>query len=115
MFTTTGNLTNVKSNAKFDFGVGMIPGNKRKGSPTGGGNFYIFKKAIAGPAGGRVQVHQVGDAARARGAVEHGNRLRRGVACGLRTPRLRKLRRQLPAPRWWRATSSILGGRVLHP
>jgi sn-glycerol 3-phosphate transport system substrate-binding protein len=45
MFTTTGNLTNVKSNAKFDFGVAMIPGNKRKGSPTGGGNFYIFKKA----------------------------------------------------------------------
>jgi sn-glycerol 3-phosphate transport system substrate-binding protein len=45
MFTTTGNLTNVKNNAKFDFGVAMIPGNKRKGSPTGGGNFYIFKKA----------------------------------------------------------------------
>jgi sn-glycerol 3-phosphate transport system substrate-binding protein len=45
MFTTTGNLTNVKANAKFDFGVGMIPANKRKGSPTGGGNFYIFKKA----------------------------------------------------------------------
>ena len=45
IFTTTGNLTNVKNNAKFDFGVGMIPANKRKGSPTGGGNFYIFKKA----------------------------------------------------------------------
>ena len=45
MFTTTGNLTNVKATAKFDFGVGMIPGNKRKGSPTGGGNFYIFKKS----------------------------------------------------------------------
>lgn len=45
IFTTTGNLTNIKSNAKFDFGVGMIPGNKRKGSPTGGGNFYIFKKS----------------------------------------------------------------------
>jgi sn-glycerol 3-phosphate transport system substrate-binding protein len=45
MFTTTGNLTNVKNNAKFDFGVAMIPGNKRRGSPTGGGNFYIFKKA----------------------------------------------------------------------
>ncbi len=44
MFTTTGNLTNVRKNAKFDFGVAMIPGNKRKGSPTGGGNFYIFKK-----------------------------------------------------------------------
>ncbi|ROZ69469.1 ABC transporter substrate-binding protein [Ramlibacter sp. WS9] len=45
MFTTTGNLTNVKNNAKFDFGVAMIPGNSRKGSPTGGGNFYIFKKS----------------------------------------------------------------------
>ena len=45
MYTTTGNLTNVKNNAKFDFGVAMIPGNARKGSPTGGGNFHIFKKA----------------------------------------------------------------------
>lgn len=45
MYTTTGNLTNVKSNAKFDFGVAMIPGNTRKGSPTGGGNFHIFKKS----------------------------------------------------------------------
>jgi sn-glycerol 3-phosphate transport system substrate-binding protein len=45
MYTTTGNLTNVKNNAKFDFGVAMIPGNSRKGSPTGGGNFHIFKKA----------------------------------------------------------------------
>ncbi|GAA3989849.1 ABC transporter substrate-binding protein [Comamonas faecalis] len=44
--TTTGNLTNVKNNAKFDFGVAPIAGNVRKGgSPTGGGNFYIFKKA----------------------------------------------------------------------
>ena len=45
IFTTTGNLTNIRNNAKFDFGVAMIPGNKRKGSPTGGGNFYIFKKS----------------------------------------------------------------------
>ena len=45
MWTTTGNLTNVKNNAKFDFGVGMLPANKRRGSPTGGGNFYIFKQA----------------------------------------------------------------------
>ena len=45
MWTTTGNLTNVKSNAKFDFGVGMLPASKRRGSPTGGGNFYIFKPA----------------------------------------------------------------------
>jgi sn-glycerol 3-phosphate transport system substrate-binding protein len=47
MYTTTGNLTNVKNNAKFDFGVAMIPANVRGGSPTGGGNFHIFKKATA--------------------------------------------------------------------
>ncbi len=45
MWTTTGNLTNVKNNAKFDFGVAMLPQAKRRGSPTGGGNFYVFKKA----------------------------------------------------------------------
>ena len=45
MWTTTGNLTNVRTNAKFDFGVAMLPAGKKRGSPTGGGNFYIFKKA----------------------------------------------------------------------
>jgi len=45
MWTTTGNLTNVRANAKFPFGVAMLPANKRRGSPTGGGNFYIFKRA----------------------------------------------------------------------
>ena len=45
MWTTTGNLTNVRANAKFDFGVAMLPANKRRGSPTGGGNFYLFKKS----------------------------------------------------------------------
>jgi sn-glycerol 3-phosphate transport system substrate-binding protein len=44
MWTTTGNLTNVKANAPFPFGVAMLPANKRHGSPTGGGNFYLFKK-----------------------------------------------------------------------
>lgn len=45
MWTTTGNLTNVRANAKFPFGVGMLPAGKRRGSPTGGGNFYISAKA----------------------------------------------------------------------
>jgi len=45
MWTTTGNLTNVRNNAKFDFGVAMLPAGKQRGSPTGGGNFYIFKKS----------------------------------------------------------------------
>ena len=43
--TTTGNLSNIKANAKFDFGVAMLPASKRRGSPTGGGNFYLFKKS----------------------------------------------------------------------
>ena len=45
MWTTTGNLTNVRNNAKFDFGIAMLPAGKKRGSPTGGGNFYISKKA----------------------------------------------------------------------
>ena len=43
MWHSTGNLTAVKNNASFDFGVAELPANVRPGSPTGGGNFYIFK------------------------------------------------------------------------
>jgi sn-glycerol 3-phosphate transport system substrate-binding protein len=45
MWTTTGNLTNIRTNARFPFGVGMLPAHKRPGSPTGGGNFHLFKGA----------------------------------------------------------------------
>lgn len=45
MWTTTGNLTNVRRNASFPFGVAMLPAGKRRGSPTGGGNLYVFKQA----------------------------------------------------------------------
>ncbi|POR52651.1 ABC transporter substrate-binding protein [Bosea psychrotolerans] len=45
MWTTTGNLTNVRANAKFPFGVAVLPAGKKPGSPTGGGNFYLSKKA----------------------------------------------------------------------
>lgn len=44
MWNSTGNLTAVKKNAKFNFGVAMLPKNVMRGTPTGGGNFYIFKK-----------------------------------------------------------------------
>ncbi len=43
IWTTTGNLTNVRTNAPFDFGVGFLPGLKQPGAPTGGGNFYLMK------------------------------------------------------------------------
>lgn len=45
MWHTTGNLTAVKDGAKFNFGVAMLPAKERRGSPTGGGNFYVFKNA----------------------------------------------------------------------
>ena len=44
VWTTTGNLTNIRTNAQFPFGVAMLPAKKRRGSPTGGGNFYVFDK-----------------------------------------------------------------------
>ena len=47
MWHSTGNLTAVKKGAKFDFGVAMLPAKARRGSPTGGGNFYIFKKTTS--------------------------------------------------------------------
>jgi sn-glycerol 3-phosphate transport system substrate-binding protein len=43
MYHTTGNLTNIKKNAKFKLGTAMLPAKDHRGTPTGGGNFYIFK------------------------------------------------------------------------
>jgi sn-glycerol 3-phosphate transport system substrate-binding protein len=45
IWTTTGNLSNIRGNAKFPFGVAMLPADRQRGSPTGGGNFYLFKSA----------------------------------------------------------------------
>jgi sn-glycerol 3-phosphate transport system substrate-binding protein len=45
IWTTTGNLSNIRANARFPFGVAMLPADKQRGSPTGGGNFYMFKSA----------------------------------------------------------------------
>jgi sn-glycerol 3-phosphate transport system substrate-binding protein len=45
MWTTTGNLTNVRANAQFPFGVAQLPAGRRPGSPTGGGNLSVVKSA----------------------------------------------------------------------
>lgn len=45
MWTTTGNLTNVRTNAGFEFGVSQLPAHEQPGSPTGGGNLYVFEQA----------------------------------------------------------------------
>ena len=44
-WVTTGNLGFIRDNARFEFGVAMLPANKRRGSVPGGGNLYIFKHA----------------------------------------------------------------------
>lgn len=41
IYHTTGNLTNIKNNATFDFGVCFLPAGRQWGAPTGGGNLYI--------------------------------------------------------------------------
>ena len=38
IYHTTGNLTNIKNNATFDFGVCFLPAGRQWGAPTGGGN-----------------------------------------------------------------------------
>ncbi|QBI18758.1 ABC transporter substrate-binding protein [Egibacter rhizosphaerae] len=45
IWTTTGNLASIRDDAPFDFGVAPMPENVEPGSPTGGGNFYIFEGA----------------------------------------------------------------------
>ena len=45
--TTTGNLSNIRANAKFPLGVAMLPARQCRGSPTGSGNFYLFEAATS--------------------------------------------------------------------
>ena len=43
IYHSTGSLTHIRNNAPFEFGVAFMPGLSCYGTPTGGGNFYIFK------------------------------------------------------------------------
>lgn len=45
IWTTSGQLTNIRKLAKFNFGVSGLPGNVKPSSPVGGGNLYIFSTA----------------------------------------------------------------------
>ncbi len=65
MWHSTGNLTIVKKKAQFDFGVAMLPASKRRGTPTGGGNFYIFKKTSAAERKAAMRLIKVHDQPRA--------------------------------------------------
>ncbi len=44
IYSTTGNMTFIRTNAKFEWNAAFMPAGKRYGAPTGGGSFYIFNK-----------------------------------------------------------------------
>jgi len=44
VYHTTGSLTTILQKSKFPVGVSFLPKKQQYGAPTGGGNFYIFKK-----------------------------------------------------------------------
>ncbi len=43
VYHSTGSLTNILKSANFNVGVAPMPGLSCYGTPTGGGNFYLFK------------------------------------------------------------------------
>ncbi|PZW51102.1 sn-glycerol 3-phosphate transport system substrate-binding protein [Humitalea rosea] len=45
IWSTTGNLTNMRTNARFAFGVAGLPGKESPHTVVGGGNMYVFKNA----------------------------------------------------------------------
>ncbi|HEX9246205.1 MAG TPA: ABC transporter substrate-binding protein [bacterium] len=47
IYSTTGNMTFIRTNAKFAWNAGFMPADKQYGAPTGGGSFYIFNKTSA--------------------------------------------------------------------
>ena len=61
MWTTTGNLTNVRNNAKFPFGVAMLPAGKRARQPDRWRQLLHLEESSACAAGGGVPVHPLGD------------------------------------------------------
>jgi sn-glycerol 3-phosphate transport system substrate-binding protein len=44
IYTSTGNMTFIRTNARFKWNAGFMPADKQYGAPTGGGSFYIFSK-----------------------------------------------------------------------
>jgi sn-glycerol 3-phosphate transport system substrate-binding protein len=43
IYHSTGSLGFIRNNAKFEFGTAFLPKGTRFGTPTGGGNVYLFK------------------------------------------------------------------------
>ena len=105
MWTTTGNLTNVRNNAKFPFGVAMLPAGKRRGSPTGGGNFYISKKDPRAQQEAAVKFIRWVDLAGAGSTMVRRYRLCGRAAGCIRDGRPEEVRGRLSRRLRWRAIS----------
>ncbi len=79
MWTSTGNLTNVRKNAGFAFGVAMLPAHngaaRRPAAATS-----ICSRIMTGRARGGLQVRQVDDVAGARRELGYSDRLCRRAA-----------------------------------
>ncbi len=43
IYHSTGSLTFIRTSAPFKFGTAFMPADKQYGTPTGGGNLYIFR------------------------------------------------------------------------
>ena len=105
MWTTTGNLTNVKNQRQVRLRRRDAAGGQAARQPDRRRQLLHLQEVDAGAARGGVQVHQVDDHAAARRAVGHRHRLRRGARRRLGDAGDEAVRRRLPAPRRSRATS----------
>ena len=76
IYHTTGNLTNINSNAKFKFGTAFLPGSKRVAAPNRRRQLLYLCRSSQGSGAGGMEIHQVRHRRRAPGAVERGYRLR---------------------------------------
>jgi sn-glycerol 3-phosphate transport system substrate-binding protein len=87
IWTTTGNLTNVKTNAKFDFGVAMLPESKRAARPPAAATSTSSRRRRRTSSSGG-EVRQWMTAPGARRALGHGHGLRRGAPDAWQTAKM---------------------------
>ena len=75
VWTTTGNLTNIRKNADFPFGVAMMPQQSAAAADRRRQLLHLQERH-ARAAAGRAEVRAMGHHARARRRLEHRHRLR---------------------------------------
>ena len=80
IWTTTGNLTNIRANAGFPFGVAMLPAKKHRAARPAAATSTSSPRRRRPSSRRRCKFMKWVDGAAARGAVEHRHRLCRGDA-----------------------------------